>query len=77
MSHIVHCYNTRITQQGLNIKRMTLGRLYVWYGIRMFMTLFKRNSAYDHFRDIRVGDKVQNLPNLSVYMSYVDFKEIN
>ena len=77
MHHMVQCYNKRITHQLLDIRKLTLGRLYTWYGLRMYMTLFKRNSCIEHFRDCRIGDKLPALPNLSVYMSYEDFKEIS
>jgi hypothetical protein len=76
MKHIVRCYNKKIEQEHTGVKPLTLGVLKKWYGIRMYMAIFKRHEAEDYFKDFQVGTRFNRLPNAAAYMSYRDFKEV-
>ena len=72
---IVHCYNKKIQQERTHIKKLTLGVLCKWYGIRMFMTIVKRRREADYWTTLDLGDTLQVFSVASI-MSYEDFKEI-
>jgi hypothetical protein len=76
MIFIVNCYNKRIDQDNTGVKKLTLGVLYKWYGIRIYMAMFNRPTAEHYFKDIQVGQKFNRLPNMNSYMSFTEFKEI-
>jgi hypothetical protein len=75
MEYIVHCYNKKIQQERTHIKKLTLGVLCKWYGIRMFMTIVKRRREADYWTTLDLGDTLQVFSVASI-MSYEDFKEI-
>lgn len=76
MIHIMNCYNIRIRQENTMVKVLTIGKLKRFYGIRMYMSMFKRPAQKDFFVDKKVGALVNCLPNMTKYMSYADYLEI-
>jgi hypothetical protein len=75
--HIVNCFNKRIHQENLiHVDELTLGELYRWYGLRLYMGIFQRPSEADFFREINFGMKITPLEDVSKYMSQTRFKEI-
>ena len=76
MEHIVVCYNLAILQMNNHLPQLTLGLLYTFYGIRMYMSIFKRDEAQHFWSDEVCGDLFAPLPNLGKYMSYKKYKEI-
>ena len=76
MEHIVLCYNLRIAQEGTTEQPLTLGTLYRWYGMRLYMAIFKRPSTSDFFCDLDCGKRLNSSPNLNKYMNFHQFKEV-
>ena len=76
MDWIVAVYNQRIVEERSAIKPITIGVLATWYGIRLYMSLYKRPNERSHFRDINCGDRQPTQGNLCNYMSWANYKEV-
>jgi len=76
MEWIVACYNQRIVEERTGVAPITVGLLGVWYGIRMYMALYKRPTERHYFIDIVCGGLFTAMPNLSKNMTYTTYMEM-